>query len=334
MHKSLNWLAAALASVLAAGAAPIAHAQTKPAAGVNWVTGTPDLPKKRAEGVAAEGPIEGPEHPEIKEFEQAFRDGTPVMLFWWWPGSEGPGQACRVWETEIWGAGEVTKAAEEWLCIRVNAKTCPKEVLKQYRVAKIPTIQLYFCDRKMAKSIGGTQKDPERFAQQLTVVAKTNSALWEGVKKKRAALQDKLDAAESLKDDGKLDAAEKAYTKLLDGAMAEEAKWGLREIKIVRIVAEGEKLFNDGNYYGARGRFQVAVDFELPCPARDKARNLLLECEAGVKYQEALQQHTEGKTQQAMELLEKIVKDEWYDGQFKAKAAAKIQEIKDAWGKK
>ncbi len=335
MHRAALTLASGVLLTLSAVALCAAPAPAQaPASGVSWVPGTPDLPKKRATGVIAEGPVDGPEKPEIREFEQAFRDGTPVILYWWWPGSSGPGKACKVWETEIWKTAEVTRSCEEWLCIRVNAKKCPKEVMKRYRVSKVPTIQIYYCDRKLAKSIGGTQKDPERFAKQLTNYAKKNDHIWNALKKKRAKLQGKLDAAEKLKDDGKLEAATKAYTKLLKGPMAEEAKWGLREIKIVRIVDEGVKLFDAGNYYGARGRFQVAVDFEVPCPARDKARNLLMECEAGVKYQEALLQHKEGKTQKALELLGAIVKDEWYEGQFKAKAATKIQEIKDAWGKK
>ena len=319
MHRAALTLASCVVFAAAAAWAAPALAQA-PAAGVSWITGTPELPKKRDAGVAAEGPVEGPEKPQIREFEDAFRSGKPVVLFWWWPGSTGPGKACKVWENEIWKSVEATNAFEEWICIRVNAKKCPKEVMKRYRVAKVPTIQLYFCDRKMAKSIGGTQDDPEKFAKQITNYAKKNDAIWAVLKKKRAKLEGKLAAAEKLKDDGKLEAATKAYTKLLKGPMGEEAKWGLREIKIVRIVDEGVKLYNAGNYYGARGRFQVAVDFEVPCPARDKARNLLMECEAGVKYQEALLQHKEGKTQKALELLGAIVKDEWYEGQFKAKA--------------
>jgi len=334
MRRVVLTLLCNLLAVAGTLAAAPAWAQGAPAAGVNWVRGTPELPKKRAVGVAAEGPVEGPEEPQIREFEDAFRDGTPVMLYWWWPGSTGPGKACKVWETEIWKSAEAPKAMEEWLCIRVNAKKCPKAVMKRYRVGKVPTIQLYYCDRKMAKSLGGTQKDPEKFAKQLALLAKRNDAIWAALKKKKAKLEGKLEAAHKLKDDGKLEAATKAYTKLLKTAIGEEAKWGLREIKIVRIVDEGVKLYEAGNYYAARGRFQVAVDFEVPCPARDKARNLLLECEAGVKYQDALKHHKEGNTMKAIEALQRITGDEWYEGEFKAKAQAKINELKEAWGKK
>ncbi|MHC5022152.1 MAG: hypothetical protein ACYTGX_19025 [Planctomycetota bacterium] len=332
MHRAALTVACSVAVAVAA-AAPPAWAQA-PAAGVNWVNGTPELPKKREAGVAAEGPLEGPEHPQIREFEDAFREGTPVMLFWWWPGSTGPGKACQVWETEIWKSAEAPKAMEEWLCIRVNAKKCPKEVMKHYKVAKVPTIQLYFCDRKMAKSIGGTQKDPEKFAQQLVALAKKNDAIWAKIKKQRAKLEGKLEAAAKLKDAGKLDDAAKAYTKLLKTAVGEDAKWGLRELKIVKIVAEGEKLYKEGNYPAARGRFLVASDFEVPCPARDTARKLLPECEAGVKYLDALRHHKEGDTMKAIESLQKIINDEWYEGEFRAKAEAKIKELKEAWGKK
>lgn len=333
MTRTACFLAAALTTAAVLGAAAPVRAQAA-ASGVNWVEGTPELPKKREAGVAAEGPLEGPEQPQIREFEAAFRNGTPVMLFWWWPGAAGPGKACQVWETEIWKSAEAPKAMEEWLCIRVNAKTCPKEVMKRYKVAKVPTLQLYFCDRKMAKSLGGTQKDPEAFAKQLTALAKKNDLIWAKIKKQREKLEGKLEKANALKDAGKLEEAAKAFEKLLKTAVGEDAKWGLREIKIVRIVDEGVKLYQEGNYPAARGRFLVASDFEVPCPARDKARQLLPECEAGVKYLDALREHKEGNTMKAIELLTAIVKDEWYEGEFKGKAEAKIKELKEAWGKK
>ena len=70
MHHSLAQTFAAALAVTGLAlfvAAPVA-AQTKPIK-IEWTKGTPEVPKKREEGKVAEGPIEGPEKPQIRELQ-------------------------------------------------------------------------------------------------------------------------------------------------------------------------------------------------------------------------------------------------------------------------
>jgi hypothetical protein len=334
------WSDVPLVVVALVGLAAPAFAQAAPPAGgdIEWGTATPELPVKREEGKAAEGPVEGPEKPQLRELPLWLSKGNAVLIYWAWPDPcEGPGKSGLVWQEKVFGDKEVPPAIRkgEFLCVRMNAKTCPKEVLKQYGVASAPTVQIYTCDGKVAKSWSGPNRDAAGFVAALAAAAARNDALRKAREALRKRLEAEFDRIHALKDAGKLDEARKAYEALAKkhgGDVAEDCRWGLKECRMIEVAREGERLFKEGKYLEAKGRLSVVADFEVPCPARDTARRLMPECDVGVKVQEAEGLAKEGKRLEALEKLQAIVDDQWYDGPMKQVARDKIAALKTAWG--
>lgn len=322
---------------LAAAAGP-AWAQGGQVGGIDWGKATPELPPEREEGKPAAGPLEGPEKPQLRELPMWLAKGSAVVVYWAWPDPwEGPGKAGAIWQDKVWGDKEVPPAIVkgEFVCLRVNAKACPKEVLKQYGVANAPTVQVFTCDGKVAKSWSGPNRDPAGFVASLASAAARNTLLRKAREALRKKLEKEYERIDALKDAGKIAEARAAYEALAKkhgGDVAEDCRWGLKECRMIEVAAEGERLFQAGKYLEAKGRLSIVADFEMPCPARTTARRLLPDCDVGVKIQEAQGLAAEGKTLPAVEALQKIVDDPWYDGPMKQKAKDAIAALKEAWG--
>ena len=298
------------------------------------------MPKPREEGKAAEGPLEGPEKPQLRELPMWLAKGSAVLLWWAWPDpTEGPGKAGAIWQEKVFGDKEVPPAVRkgEFICLRVDAKACPKEVLKQYGVASVPTVQVWTCDGKVAKSWSGPSRDPAGFVAALAAAAARNDVLRKAREALRKKLEKEFARIDALKDEGKTVEARAAYEALAKkhgGDVAEDCRWGRKECRMIEVAAEGERLFKEGKYLEAKGRLSLVADFEVPCPARTTARRLLPDCDVGVKIQEAEALAAGGKTLPAIEALQKIVDDPWYDGPMRQVAKDKIVALRDAWGNK
>lgn len=331
----MRLVATAVAVLLAV--AP-ATAQSPP--GIEWGKATPELPPEREAGKAAEGPLEGPEKPQLRELPLLLAKGNAVLLWWAWPhASEGPGKAGAIWQEKVFGDKEVPPAVRkgEFVCLRVDAWACPKEVLKQYGVATVPTVQVFTCDGKVAKSWSGPNRDPAGFVAALGAAAARNDALRKAREALRKKLEKEYERIDALKDAGKLAEARAAYEALAKkhgGDVAEDCRWGLKECRMIEVAADGERLFQAGKYLEAKGRLSLVADFEVPCPARTTARRLLPDCDVGVKIQAAERLAAEGQTLPAIEALQKIVDDPWYDGPMKQVATDKIAAMRAAWGNK
>ena len=326
----------AFVGALLAGAADAQTSVTGSKAGIAWVGARIEMPKKREAGVAADGPLAGPKVPTILDVGFAARQERPLLLYFYWPGVTGPGKACMKLRDEILREPVVALATGDFYCARINGKKAPKSLLKQYRVRRFPLIQIYTCDRKLVAAIGSAS-DPEAFARKLKSYIQANIVVAKKMAAKRRKLKAMFDKGEKLRADGKRAEARKQYAKLIkqdrDSEAADDAKWALREMKMEDRCAEGVKHFEAANYYAARSLFQIVSDFELPCDARSKARELLPDCEAGIKFQDAEKFIAEGNRLKAIGVLQAIIDDKWYEGPFKARAAAKIKELQENWGK-
>ncbi len=346
LSKSGLLPAAALALLVAPsvsgarGAASAAPQQAKPPDSIVWVDGTPVLPPPPPppSGQAATGPPPaGPKEPGIAETEGAARRGMPALLYFHWPGRGDPaGQACAEFAAKAFSDARVIAFSREFVCIRVNGKTCPRPVLAKYAVARFPTVHLLACTQKVVSSVT-TEMKGEDFLGVMQGVASTNRRILEAFEARRGQLKALLGKGDEAKDKGRYAEAVKLYERAIATAGGDplelDAKLKIQEVKMIGIFEEGEKLFQSEKYEEARGRLQVVADFELSCRVRDRARALLPDCEVAVQFGSALALRKSDPLA-AIDALGKIVNDSDYEGPFKAKAEAAIAEIKDSWNQK
>jgi hypothetical protein len=189
------------------------------------------------------------------------------------------------------------------------------------------------CSRITSKCVS-----PKVFAKSLQSVLKTNEKLVKLMEAQDAKLTAALTKATNQLAKGNLAGAEKGFRALIkkygDSPQAGAALSGISEIACRRNLVEGQKLLKAKKYYEARTKLQMASESELACGARDTARELLPDCEFGIRYDEACKLLDGGKPAQAMEAFTKIAGDGCYEGKYKAMAKAKLQEMKDAWNKR
>ncbi len=292
--------------------------------------GTPYAPDTTT-GAASSGPrVE----PGVRETETAAGKKLPSLLYFFWPAREdAAGQACEELAARVFVDGRVVDLASNFVCIRVNGKTCPKPVLGKFGVKTFPTIVFMTCGLKVVSSVTTVSIPATDFASLMQSVVNANKKTVEAIEARRAVLESQLAVGDKAFDAGQYGSAKKAYERIVatggDDTLVGNAKSRIEEIRLIGILEEATKLFDEGKYAEARGRFTVIVDFDFGCPTREKARAMLPECEMGVVYADACSKSGLA----ALEALGKIVENEDYKGAFKAKAEGKIAEIKASWGK-
>jgi hypothetical protein len=303
------------------------------------VKGTPVAPTQSSgAGHAASSSGNGPVKPNIAETETGFSQGKPNLLYFYWPSAEdAAGQACKDLDTKLWIDGKVATLAQDFVTIRVNGKTCPKVVLNTFGVKSYPTIILQATNAKVVSRVTSKCVSPKVFAKSMQAVLKTNAKIVKALEAQDTKLSASLDKAQKLLAKGNLSGAEKAFRAIIkkypDSAQAGSALSGISEVVCTRNLADGEKLLKAKKYYEARSKLQMAAECDIACTARDTARDLLPDCEFGIKFDEGCKLLDAGKPAQAMEVFTKIAGDGCYEGKYKAMAKAKLQEMKDAWGK-
>ncbi|MCI0340085.1 MAG: hypothetical protein L0216_02850 [Planctomycetales bacterium] len=337
---SIEGLLAALSAVGLAAVARAAPQQAgKPPSAIGWVEGTPVLPlPPPPPGQAATGPPPaGPKEPGIAETEVAARRGMPAILYFHWPVSDGPaGVACATFSVEILRDPNVIALSQQFVCIRVSGKTCPRPVLAKYGVAKFPTVHFLVCTQKVLSTVT-SEKKPEHFLETMQAAIATNRRILEAFEERRGQLKALLGKGDEAKDKGRYAEAVKLYERVIATSGGDplelDARLRIEEVRMIGIFEEGETLVKDGKYEEARGRLQVVADFELSCRVRDKARALLPDCDMAVQFSRAVALRRTDPLA-AIEALGKIAANEEYEGPFKAKAEAMIVEIKESWDKK
>jgi hypothetical protein len=302
------------------------------------VNGTPVVPTQTTGAVDVNAPS-GPTKADVQETEIAASQAKPSLLYFYWPSAEDPaGQACQELDAKLWIDGQVCELAQQFVCIKVNGKTCPKQVLQVFGVTSYPTIVFEICSKKVVSTVRSKCVEPKAFAKAMQSVQTANKQVADARKAQATKLDLQIEAAGKLVEDGKLDAAEKAYRKLIKDApesdQAGAAKTGLEEIGCRRNLAKGEEFLKTEKYAEARSFLQMASDCSVPCPSRDAARELLPDCEFGLKYAEGCAKLAAGEHLAAMEAFTKIASDTCYEGRFKKLATDKLQAMKDAWNKR
>ncbi len=280
-----------------------------------------------------------PVKPDIAETGTGFSQGKPNLLYFYWPTLEdAAGQACKDLDTKLWIDGKVASLAQDFVTIRVNGKTCPKVVLNTFGVKSYPTIILQASNAKICSRVTSKCVSPKVFAKTLQAVLKTNTRIVKALEIQDAKLTASLNKATKQLAAGKLSGAEKGFRAILkkyaDSAQAGSALSGIAEVSCRRNLAAGQKLLKAKKYYEARSKLQMASECEVANTARDTARELLPDCEFGIRFDEACKLLDGGKPAQAMEAFTKIAGDGCYEGKYKAMAKAKLQEMKDAWNKR
>lgn len=301
------------------------------------MNGTPVAPTQTSGKASTVGTQ--PVKPNIEETESGFTQGKPNLLYFYWPDREdAAGQACRDLDTKLWIDGKVATLAQDFVTIRVNAKKCPKVVLNTFGVKAYPTIILQASNAKVCSRVTSKSVSPKVFAKSLAAVLKTNTRIVKMMEIQDAKLTRSLDKAMKQIESGKLSSAEKALRSIIkkypDSSQAGSAYSGISEIACRRNLAHGQKLLKAKKYYEARSKLQMAAECEISCTARDTAQDLLPDCQYGIQFDEACKLLDAGKSAQAMEAFTKIAGDTDYDGQYKAMARTKLQEMKDAWNKR
>ena len=298
-------------------------------------TGNGDAAAPTAPGT----PTSGPTKSDIVETASGFRQGKPNLLFFFWPDKEDPlGQACQELETKVFIDGQIVDLAKKFVCIRVNGKTCPPQVLRVFGVASFPTIVFQACNAQIVSSVRTSMVEPSVFAKQMETVCTANNRALEALKAREAALDAAIAKGDEAKNAGKLADARKAYEALIKKApntpQSDSARLGLGECRAIELVKEAEGLIAKAAYLEARGRLTIAADFELACAARDQARKLLPDCDMGAKFAEGCKLMDEGKALPAMETFGKILAEDGYSGQFRALAKQKLADLQAAWNKR
>ena len=303
------------------------------------MNGTPVVPTQTTGGAVDVNAPTGPTRPDVQETEIAASRAMPSLLYFYWPNAEdAAGDACKELDARLWIDGQVCELGAKFVCIKVNGKSCPKQVLQVFGVTSFPTIVFEVCNKKIVSTVRSKCVEPKAFAKAMQSVIAANGKVAEALKAQAAKLDIQIEAAGKLIEDGKLDAAEKAFRKLLkdapESAQAGAAKAGLEEITCRRQLAKGQEFLSAEKYPEARSFLQMAADCAVPSVARDQARELLPDCEFGLQYTEACRKHAAGDNLGAMEAFTKIAGDTCYEGKFKKLATEKLQEMKEAWNKK
>jgi len=275
----------------------------------------------------------------VLETDQGVSQGKPNLLYFYWPNAEdAAGQACRDLDTKLWVDGKVATLAQDFVTIRVNGKTCPKQVLRLFGVAKYPTIVLQASNEKICSRVTSKCVSPKVFAKTMQAVLKTNDKIVKLLAAQDAKLTASLEKATRLLTKGNLSGAEKAFRAIIkkypNSDQAGSAHSGVSEVVCRRNLASGEKLLKAKKYYEARSKLQMAAECEIACTARETARELLPDCEFGIQYDEACKLLAAGEHLPAMEKFTKIAGDTCYEGKYKAMAKSKLAEMKDAWNKR
>jgi tetratricopeptide (TPR) repeat protein len=302
------------------------------------VKGTPVAPTQTS-GKASTAAGTKPVKPNIAETGTGVQQGKPNLLYFYWPNPEdAAGQACKDLDTKLWIDGKVATLAQDFVTIRVNGKTCPKVVLNTFGVSKYPTIVLQASNEKIVSRVTSKCVSAKVFAKSMQAVLKTNSKIVKTLELQDAKLTATLTKAQKLLEKGNLNGAEKAFRALIkkypNSGQASVALSGISELSCRRNLADGQKLLKAKKYYEARSKLQMASECDIACTARDTARELLPDCQYGIQFDEACKLLDAGKAAQAMEAFTKIASDDCYDGQYKALAKSKLQEMKDAWNKR
>jgi len=162
---------------------------------ITWVNGTPVVPTQTtgngdaAAPTAPGTPTSGPTKSDIVETASGFRQGKPNLLFFFWPDKEDPlGQACQELETKVFIDGQIVDLAKKFVCIRVNGKTCPPQVLRTFGVATYPTIVFEVCSKKIVSTVRSKCVEPKVFAKAMQSVLATNTKVAEALKAQEAKL--------------------------------------------------------------------------------------------------------------------------------------------------
>lgn len=320
-----------------------------PVEDIKWIPGTPVVPMHTS-GANASNENAGPMKPDIKETETGFTSGKPNLLYFYWPDPENPaGAACAELNTKIWVNGKVRELAQEFVCIKVDAKKCPRQVLQVFGITKYPTILFQHSTSKITARITSKCVSEKAFAASMRACLKGNDRALKllAAKKARAEkaasrLSGKLDgiiakATKALKS-GDLAKAEETFRKLIkkypDSAQAALATSGIADIGCRRTLAKGQALLAEKKYDAALATLEQAAACEVPCAARATAKSLLPDIPFAKQYDAACALLAKGDHLKAMEAFTKIASDECYEGKFKAASAAKLKEMREAWEKR
>lgn len=309
-----------------------------PAPTVKWIKGTPIVPTATSGKAVSVTDPKKPVRADVKETEIGATQGKPNLLYFYWPNPEDPaGKGCAKLDTEIWIDGKVAELSQKFVCIKVNGKTCPKQVLTIFGVKSYPTIVFQTSNKKIVTRVKSKCVAAKVFAKAMQSVLKTNDRVVKAAKAQLIKLDKMVESAGKLLAKGKLSAAEKAFKRLIkdnpDTDQASIAYSGLEEIKCRRWLAKGEKALKANKYAEAKSLLGLAASCEVPCLAKSRAEELLPDCTFGALYTDACKKLEAGKNAEAMEAFTKIAGDGCYEGEFKALAKKKLADMKKAWEK-
>ena len=127
----------------------------------------PTATRGKAISVGSTAPVK----PDIRETEVAASQSKPSLLYFYWPNKEdAAGQACKVLDTKLWIDGKVCDLSQQFVCIKVNGKSCPKQVLRVFGVKTFPTIVFQVCNKKIVSRVRSRSVSPKAFAKAMRAV--------------------------------------------------------------------------------------------------------------------------------------------------------------------
>jgi TolA-binding protein len=313
-----------------------------------WVNGTPVVPMHTSGANTSNAKAAGaPMRPHIKETATGVSQGKPNLLYFYWPDVENPaGAACAELNEKIWVNGKVCELAQEFICIKVNAKTCPRPVLQVFGITKYPTIIFQHSTEKVVTRITSKSVSEKTFAASMKACLRGNQRAIKALEAKAAktakaqrVLNGKIDKllAKGTKSltAGDLDKAADTFRDLIkkypDSAQVAKATSGLAQIACRKQVTQGRTLLAAKKYTEATAILTQASECEVPCKAREEAKALLPDLAFAAQYDAACALLTAGKHLKAMEAFTKIAGHESYDGKYKALSEAKLKAMRQAW---
>jgi TolA-binding protein len=313
-----------------------------------WVNGTPVVPMHTSGANTSNAKAAGaPMQPHIKETATGASQGKPNLLYFYWPDVENPaGAACAELNEKIWVNGKVVELAQEFVCIKVNAKTCPRPVLQVFGITKYPTIIFQHSSEKIVTRITSKCVSEKAFANSMQACLRGNKRAIKALEAK-AAKADKAQRVLNGKIDkllakgtkaltaGDLDEAADIFRALIkkypDSTQVAQATSGLSQIACRKQVTQGRALLAAKEYTKATAILTQASECEVPCKAREEAKALLPDITFAAQYDAACALLTAGKHLEAMEAFTKIAGDGCYEGKYKALSEAKLKEMRRAW---
>jgi tetratricopeptide (TPR) repeat protein len=209
---------------------------------------------------------------QIYEIRKATEDMKPILVFFNKPKDllafgkkarkDPQVEACEDFNKDLWKRWVITELAKEFVCVRVNIRKAEPNLLRRYRVARAPVIQildfnmkpLYFTasarlsHSSLARIMDRTRKKVEIMVKRL---AKKNddSPLVKQAKIRAAVIEQRelYDKGLEYLEKQRWVQAEKKFNETIaidqDSDWKKKAKVGILEIKAGKDYYEAEKLY-------------------------------------------------------------------------------------------